>query len=90
MNGPILEDQPLRDGDVVFEAPWQARTFAMAVKLHEAGMFTWGEWSSRLAATIQAAETTAKNNEAVVSSDDYYTCWQQTLEMLVQEKTEQS
>ena len=25
----------------VFRAPWEAQAFAMAVKLHERGIFTW-------------------------------------------------
>lgn len=27
----------------VFRAPWEAQAFAMAVKLHERGIFTWPE-----------------------------------------------
>jgi len=84
MSEVILEKQPSLDGALVFDAPWQARTFAMAVKLHETGMFSWNEWSERLAKNIASAEE--MNSEAVVSSEDYYTLWQKTLEMLVQEK----
>ncbi|MBX2867468.1 MAG: nitrile hydratase accessory protein [Acidiferrobacterales bacterium] len=87
MSQPVFDHQPVEDGDVVFDAPWQARTFAMAVKLNEAGVFTWSEWSLRLAKNIQAAESLTEHDTAVVTSDDYYTCWQQTLEMLVREKT---
>jgi len=84
MSKPLLEKQPNLDGELVFDAPWQARTFAMAVKLHEAGMFSWSEWSHRLAKNIANAEEV--NSGAVENSDDYYTLWQQTLEMLIQEK----
>ena len=37
------------DGSPVFNEPWQAQAFAMAVTLHEAGYFSWSEWSDRLA-----------------------------------------
>ncbi len=83
MSKPVLEKQPSVDGDLIFDAPWQARTFAMAVELHEAGLFSWNEWSERLAKNIANAELV--NTEAVVSSEDYYTLWQQTLEMLIEE-----
>jgi hypothetical protein len=34
-----------RDGPV-FRAPWEAQAFAMAVTLHERGVFTWQEWAA--------------------------------------------
>ena len=39
----------------VFAEPWEARAFAMAVSLHDRGLFTWGEWADALAARIKAA-----------------------------------
>ena len=37
-----------RDGEgPVFEAPWQAQAFAMAVRLNERGLFSWPEWATR-------------------------------------------
>lgn len=32
----------------VFAEPWQAQAFALALKLHEAGAFTWPEWAQAL------------------------------------------
>ena len=35
-----------RDADgPVFREPWEAQAFAMAVALHERGLFAWGEWA---------------------------------------------
>lgn len=76
---------PQRDGEPVFDAPWQARTFAMAVKLHESGLYSWTEWAERLAANIAEREKSG----AIASSDDYYTTWQETLEQLVSERVRQ-
>jgi len=67
-----FEKQPIENGQPVFDAPWQAKTFVMAVKLNESGVFTWTEWADELSAL--------KNN------DDYYTLWQTTLESLVNKK----
>lgn len=58
----------------VFSAPWEAQAFALAVTLHERGVFTWPEWSQALAAEI------ARDPEA-----GYYEQWLATLERLVAE-----
>jgi nitrile hydratase accessory protein len=66
----------------VFREPWEAQAFAMAVRLHEAGHFTWREWADRLAAEIRAV---AEHGEA----DDgtrYYHHWLAALEKLVADK----
>lgn len=39
----------------VFAEPWQAQAFALVLKLHEAGHFTWPEWAEALAAEIATA-----------------------------------
>ena len=75
-----LSGQPVENGELVFDAPWQARSFAMAVKLHEAGLFSWKDWSNKLSENIAAFE----QQGAIASSDDYYQLWQQTLEQMVQ------
>jgi nitrile hydratase accessory protein len=56
----------------VFTEPWEAQAFAMAVKLHEAGLFTWKEWSDTLAAEIEKGP------------GDYYEHWLKALETLVE------
>ena len=45
---------PLRTGPV-FNAPWEAQAFAMAVELHRRGVFTWREWADALAEEIAHA-----------------------------------
>lgn len=39
----------------MFAEPWEAEAFAMAVKLNERGVFTWGEWAEALGCEIAAA-----------------------------------
>ena len=70
----------LTDGDEpVFAEPWQAQAFAMTVKLHEKGLFTWVEWADALSNEIAAAgpDDTAEN---------YYTHWLAALEKITQQK----
>lgn len=61
--------------DAPFNQPWEAEAFAMTVKLHEAGYFTWSEWADELGAQIKAA-----------SAQPYYERWLAALEALVERK----
>jgi nitrile hydratase accessory protein len=77
-------DSPLqpRDGeDPVFAEAWEAQAFAMALLLHERGVFTWKEWSATLADEIKAAETGGEADDT-----KYYHHWLNALERLVVEK----
>jgi nitrile hydratase accessory protein len=47
---------PRRNGELVFEAPWQGRVFGMAVALSEQGLFPWEEFRQALIAEVAAAE----------------------------------
>lgn len=38
-----------------FDAPWQARAFALTLYLHGQGLFSWGDWTHALGAAITAA-----------------------------------
>ena len=66
----------------VFAEPWQARAFAMAVKLYDEGCFTWKEWASALADEIRAAATRGETDDG----SRYYHYWLAALERLVREK----
>ena len=57
----------------VFDEPWQAQAFALAVQLHETGAFTWPEW-----AEVFSGELKANGN--------YYEAWLAALEHLVSSK----
>lgn len=63
----------------VFKAPWEAQAFAMAVSLHERGVFSWKEWAEALAAVI--AEAGASGD-----GEDYYRHWMTALERIVAAK----
>jgi nitrile hydratase accessory protein len=72
-----------RDADgPVFRAPWEAQAFAMAVRLHAAGCFTWREWADRLAAAIGAAQERGDPDLGTT----YYLHWLAALEGLVADK----
>ncbi len=66
----------------VFAEPWQAQTFALAVRLSEAGYFTWKEWTTALAAELEAAATRGDPDDG----SRYYEHWTAALEKLVQAK----
>ena len=66
-----LPGQPRDDEGPVFKEPWEAQAFALALKLHEAGHFTWAEWTEALSAEIKAAQ--ARGDPDL--GDTYYEHW---------------
>jgi nitrile hydratase accessory protein len=60
----------------IFAEAWEAEAFALAIKLHERGLFAWGEWTEALGAELKRQNTAA--GEA-----GYYECWLAALEKLV-------
>ena len=70
------------EGSPVFNEPWEAQAFAMTLKLHEAGVFTWSEWAAHLAAEIQRAQAAGDPD----LGDTYYRHWLAALERIVDEK----
>ena len=66
----------------VFHEPWEAQAFAMALALHERGLFTWNEWAATLADEIKAAQAAGDPD----SGNTYYRHWLNALERLVAEK----
>ena len=67
----------MQDDEPVFEEPWQAQVFAMTVKLHERGVFSWQEWADALSAELKLQEDTGKQ---------YYHHWLRALEKMAFEK----
>jgi nitrile hydratase accessory protein len=73
---------PRDDDGPVFREPWEAQAFAMALTLHERGLFSWKEWAATLADEIKRAQ--AKGDPD--TGETYYLHWLATLERLVGEK----
>jgi nitrile hydratase accessory protein len=72
-----------RDGEgPVFREPWEAQAFAMALALHDRGLFTWSEWAATLADEIRRAQARGDPDTGAT----YYHHWLATLERLVTEK----
>ncbi len=77
-----LPDLP-KDGDEpVFNEPWQAQAFALAVKLQEQGYFSWTQWCETLHREIQAAQAAGDPDLGCT----YYLHWLAALEHLVVEQ----
>jgi nitrile hydratase accessory protein len=72
MSGPAA--LPRRNGELVFEAPWQGRVFGMALAVVERLGVPWAEFQRRLIAEIAARPEAP-----------YYDAWLAALERLVVE-----
>ena len=84
LDGPI--EPPRKNGELVFEAPWEARAFGMAMVLHQQDVYPWREFSSRLAAEI-AGDSTSPDTPVFPLPPDtesrYYQQWLAALEILL-------
>ena len=65
--------------DVPFTEPWQAHVFALAVHLHEQGLFTWPEWAEALSAQVTRPD-------AAPDGSDYYEHWTAALQAVLAER----
>jgi len=59
------------DPDFKFAAPWEAKAFAIVVKMAEEGHFAWPEWVERFA------------QEVATSQKPYYEQWLDAAEALL-------
>jgi nitrile hydratase accessory protein len=73
---------PLDAGEPLFRAPWEAHAFALALALHERGVFAWSEWAAALAEEIRRAQAAGDPD----LGDTYYRHWLAALEKLVAAK----
>ena len=76
---PLL---PRDEGGPVFAEPWHAQAFALAIKLSEAGHFTWKEWAAALADELKAAASRGEPDDG----SRYYDHWLAALERLMTAK----
>ena len=65
-----------QDGGPVFAEPWQAEAFAMTVRLHEQGVFSWAEWAEALSREVHRPGR-------AVDGADYFECWVAALSSLL-------
>jgi nitrile hydratase accessory protein len=74
---------PRSNGELVFEAPWESRSFGMAVALSESRMFDWEQFRQRLIAEIGRWER--EHAEEPGARWSYYECWLDSLQRLLVE-----
>ena len=67
----------MRNGEAVFEAPWQGRVFGMAHALADSGVFTWDEFRAQLIAEIADWDRTGAGEYA------YFEHFQRALERVL-------
>ena len=73
---------PRDDDGPVFREPWEAQAFAMTLKLHQQGSFTWSEWARYLSKAIEAAKQRGDPD----LGDTYYQHWLAALEQICVDK----
>ena len=71
---------PRLNGELVFDEPWEGRSFAMAAALVEGGHFSWDEFRDHLIVAIGRWESDPTGEYR------YYERWQEALESIVTER----
>jgi nitrile hydratase accessory protein len=66
----------------VFREPWEAQAFALALSLHERGVFSWNEWAATLGDEIKRAQAAGDPD----TGETYYRHWLAALERIVAAK----
>jgi len=74
---------PRRNGELVFEAPWEGRLFGLTLTLHGQGHFEWEEFRERLIRAVARRERAAAAGGAPFR---YYEAWRAALEDLLAAK----
>ena len=67
---------PRKNGELVFEAPWEGRAFGMAVALSDRHVYHWDEFRSHLIDEITMADASS-------AGTTYYERWTAALEALL-------
>jgi len=69
---------PRRNGELVFQAPWEGRAFGLAVALGEEGLYPWEAFRTRLIAAIAASDRRPEGERRA-----YYESWLGALQKLL-------
>lgn len=73
---------PRRNGELVFQEPWEGRAFGLAVALGDARLFPWEAFRRGLMSAVAAADRCPKGEER----PGYYENWLAALQKLLAEK----
>jgi nitrile hydratase accessory protein len=71
-----------QDGERAFRAPWEAQAFALALTLHQRGVFSWSEFAAALGEEISKARAAGDPD----TGETYYQHWLAALECLIAAK----
>ena len=70
---------PRKNGELVFEMPWESRAFGLAISLSDAGVVEWPEFREALVTAIKVSEREKDGRS-------YYQQWLSALEKVALEK----
>ena len=70
---------PRKNGELVFQAPWEGRAFGLAVALSDRHLYDWDDFRDHLIARIALGD-------AASDSSAYYERWLAALEALLLER----
>ena len=73
------------DSAQIFSAPWEARAFALALGLSEAGLFSWDEFRARLVEEVRVSDR-VRERDGTANHGEYYQHFLRALERTITDK----
>lgn len=73
---------PRKNGELIFQSPWESRLFGLTMSLYRAGLFEWDEFRQLLIEDIRQWEDQNRSEDAW----SYYARWQAAFEKLLATK----
>ncbi|HUY37182.1 MAG TPA: nitrile hydratase accessory protein [Candidatus Binataceae bacterium] len=73
------------DSARIFSAPWEARAFALALGLSEAGLFSWDEFRARLVEEVRVSDR-VRERDGTANHGEYYQHFLRALERTITDK----
>jgi nitrile hydratase accessory protein len=73
---------PRRNGELIFQAPWEGRAFGLAVALRDGGVLPWEVFRSRLITAIAASD----ERPGDADRPGYYENWLSALQGVLVER----
>ncbi|MBV8775500.1 MAG: nitrile hydratase accessory protein [Deltaproteobacteria bacterium] len=69
----------------LFSAPWEARAFAIAIKLEQAGAFKWSDFRERLIEEVRRGDA-SQSADSLHTANHYHEHFLRALERIIDEK----
>ena len=69
---------PRKNGELVFEEPWEGRAFGLAVAMNEGGVYDWADFRDRLVARPRPTRAEGSTPATISDGSGHWSGWHWT------------